>query len=967
MMKQTRVVKNPQDSSIHFATDTLKDFYFFPFYPAAGFTNRGEKSTIGERIYNSIINGESPVILKWLMSEGALEWEDKDNNNPPSNKPEFTNKRMMRTPRIGSYFVGFVTETDFGVEFANKTTGYEDTKGQLINFTEQRINKVIQIIINEKDPSNTFKFLDENKIPDSNRIRLFFLCPELTGTDPLYITSYKPIFDKDQKYVNTIITLTSLGEQLNGIGKQINTLINFVAPGESPLLPWVAKDIEVKDDNGDWHKSTSIFYIKPEKDKIREIPDTKRIFCSPLYFLPSLEVKYIQVDFFGLAGLSSLMLLGRKKHTPGVVEEIQPLFINILESPLRPLPGQAKPVNELSSVGGEISNEGWYKQNSGKTELLRDFFDPNKNRTTAGVLITEDKIEDLAKESYSIDYNQKRQAGVWGQRGLAFNKYSNTSLTGLPDKSTPVNQDLAQILFQSTIFNMTTNLLSPGGRIIYNEKEFIGHWIDVAGTIISLGTAAGGGIAAMKGFGGIEGGKWKAGVGGGFFGFLGGNMITILANKIFNWIPKSVFEQVNDVWKGSKTNLLLPTPFLKAWAIKISFLKEALGSTTANEKRIPLELFFDGGQNYLSGLINTQIYPMSIVGQITHKVNSKDTKEMLEKKNGPLFNPNTAPTLSNVADGYVIDLVSIKALTKANCRVSFFNKNKELVWENTQKTQGGQTGNLYDWETMMVLNNYQDNFKSADQRYLGPAYEDKRTGFGFAVDNNFFSGVKVYSFRDISMNYSDAKSPLALSSDVVTELIRLYRVPGKTPVKVYKDKAQTDFVLSTTSKEITLQDQEVQRIKKNSHQSAVPLPTIWNHLDPNRPWKLQFTVELLIQLSFKSYKKTTTWTLGHWFEKEDNKITKQWNRAYVISQNTKTPLFDGLIRGWNENDCFWVSFYSQKPPKLSWEYKDGKINLKLDECDVLVWWLKDEDVCLVAAELVEAKIDLNFTNISLIR
>ena len=251
---------------------------------------------------------------------------------------------------------------------------------------------------------------------------------------------------------------------------------------------------------------------------------------------------------------------------------------------------------------------------------------------------------------------------------------------------------------------------------------------------------------------------------------------------------------------------------------------------------------------------------------------------------------------------------------------------------------------------------------------LGPAYEDKRTGFGFASDVSFFNNVKVYGFEDISMNYSDAKTPLPSSSDIEYEWIKMLRLkPGKTLVKVYKNKAQTDFVLNTTSKEITLQDQEVQRIKKNSHQSAVPLPTIWNHLDPNRPWKLQFTVELLIQLSFKSYKKTSTSNLGSWFEKEDNKITKQWNRAYVISQNTKTPLFDSLIKGWNENDCFWVSFYSQKPPKLSWEYKSGKINLKLDECDVLVWWLKDEDVCLVAAGLVETKIDLNFTNISLVR
>ena len=961
MMKQTRVVKNPQDSSIHFATDTLKDFYFFPFYPAAGFTNRGEKSTIGERIYNSIINGETPVILKWLMSEGALEWVDKDNKKPPSEQPTFSDKTMMRTPRIGSYFVGFVTETDFGVEFANKTTGYEDTKGQLVNFTEQRINKVIQIIINEQDPTNTFKFLDENKVPDSNKIRLFFLCPELTGTDPLYITNYKPIFDKDQKYINTIITLTSLGEQLNGIGKQINTLINFTAPGESPLLPWVAKDIEVLKD-GVWSRSTSIFYKKPEQNKVKEIPNTKRIFCSPLYNLQDLKVKYIQVDFFGLAGLSSLMLLGRKKHTPGEVEEIQPLFINIIDSPLRPLPAQAKPVNQLSSVGGMISNEGWYKQNSGKTELLRDFFDPNKNRTTAGVLITEDKIEDLAQESYSIDFNQKRQAGVWGQKSLAFNKYSNTSLTNLNDKSTPVNQDLAQILFQSTIFNMTTNLLSPGGRIIYNDKDYISYWMDVSGTIVSLGTAAiGAGVGAA---GGIAGGSVKAGLGGGFFGFLGGNMISILTNKIFNWVPKSVFERVNSVWKGTSTNLLLPTPFLKAWAIKISFLKEALGSTTANEKRIPLELFFEGGQNYLSGLINTQIYPMSIVGEITHEVNNKDTKSMLEKKNGVLFTKNTAPTLNSVEDGYVIDLVSIKALTKANCRVSFFNKDKELIWENTQKTQGGQTGNLFDWETMMVLNNYQDNFKSADQRYLGPAYEDKKTGFGFSSDVSFFNNVKTYDLEDAPATFFDSKNPTPQNSDLTSRSIFIDDSYIRVDVVVYKDKAQTSFNLNNITKELVLHEQDKKRVEKHGSNSVPAIKQIWDHYDNNRPWKLRFNAELLIQLHMLIYKSISG---NHRYKNELDYVVKQWNRTYVVSEGVETELFSSLVTGWNKNDCFWVSFYSQKPMVLSWSYKEGKIDIKINQSTVLIWWLKDNDGCMVSDKGGATKIDLNLTNISLIR
>ncbi len=49
---------------INHQTSLHEDFYFFPFYPCMGFTDREDKLSVAGTLYQSVLNGTNPVVMK---------------------------------------------------------------------------------------------------------------------------------------------------------------------------------------------------------------------------------------------------------------------------------------------------------------------------------------------------------------------------------------------------------------------------------------------------------------------------------------------------------------------------------------------------------------------------------------------------------------------------------------------------------------------------------------------------------------------------------------------------------------------------------------------------------------------------------------------------------------------------------------------------------------------------------------
>lgn len=55
--------------NINHRTSPHQDFFFFPFYPCTGFTNREDKLSVAGVLYQSILNGTDAAVIKWLDCE----------------------------------------------------------------------------------------------------------------------------------------------------------------------------------------------------------------------------------------------------------------------------------------------------------------------------------------------------------------------------------------------------------------------------------------------------------------------------------------------------------------------------------------------------------------------------------------------------------------------------------------------------------------------------------------------------------------------------------------------------------------------------------------------------------------------------------------------------------------------------------------------------------------------------------
>ena len=760
-MDQNRIKKT--DVGAEIILDKNKDYYFFPLYPSLGFSNRGNKTLISEKVYNSIINGENPIILKWEGSEDALSWEDPDNYKNASEQATFTNKNLKRNIRIGKYMVGMITKANYFTDFTSKQSGFTNITKDLITYQEQTINKKIHILINDKwsKDQGLFHILDPDSpsVYDGNTMRYFFLCPELAGNDVLYIEEYTLHLNSDGSYAGSTITFASLGERISNIGQQINTLVSFAGPGEAVVLPKVSTNWEEQDDKKEWK-----VLINPDEDRVISEGDNQNVFepsetetARPIlntkipwideekFTDQTNEVAYIGLDFNGLAAINSVKIYGAKKivrggaFDPRLIGSPQLLFCHEVSEPIEPNYLGLKYMLRFKNIVGEIKNVAWFTNNQSspdqEREVFQDFMDPGTERKVLGMLESPYSVDDIVKNHDYFDIQQKGQKGgtggdvkIGGVRKLSFSNYSDYKLRPKQksDKSVVFTDDdgktgigqftsdivsfaknnaitMSDILFQNALAEENIDLLYAGGEINYSLKATLRKAFDLGFTGVPL---------------------------------VGGLFSSIFKSLATNWLPEPIWLQQRQYWKGSYTNFLVPQYFLNSVSLKTGLKQFAGIVSNINANRIPLMFFANEDSNYLKSYLNSVLYPVQFSARLTDQVVIQNTTINTDElgygyKKGTRDKPAGkskffGTTFPPYQDGsFAIYGIEIRCLTQKPIRISFYNKNKKLVWEQIVKSQNQKTGNMNDWTTRQSYINYQMQGLDSDERYIGPARTDR--------------------------------------------------------------------------------------------------------------------------------------------------------------------------------------------------------------------------------------------------
>ena len=694
-----------------------EDFFFCAFYPSSGFTDRGAKKLLSRTIFNSVISGNKSIVLKWLDAENDLEFAKPESEEATRS----INSLLRRSFNIGSNFKGRITSSDNTTTFSSKSTGFRSTEGNPIAFQEQAVQTRITII------TDTDFFMQSGSITevDQNKLRYFFVAPELAGNDVLYIESSKLFFDEHEQKNHMEIDLVSLGDQLRSVGRSIENLITFGEPGAG-FFPFPDVYYEKVQSEESAAEDLGLFY-NLDDEEIEYNFDKKQLYLksNPSSYAHNLTqaAHSWQIEFDGIAFLNSVVFYGRP--TPQdltlasgevipswqLVSKIRPIFTSRITQPRDEFLNSQYERN-FYSITGKIMNESWFTD---WREEYGYFFDPNKQRNSEPVFNVQTtgtgESTFFQGRDFSINEDeQKTTARISGVYNLATSIWSNFVLNaevavggGMPftpkDDWVERSIDFASFLNTQAIITHGVSYLEHGGARTRNNKGLWSSGVD--GALQVVGTIAAG-IA-----GGVSGGIAAIAV-----GAIAG-LTKQAKDTIFRFIPDRFFSRQDVYRPTSCVDFLVPKNFLEDIIAKKS-------DYVNNRYRIPLELLNNQESNYLSGFINSKNYKCGFAGDLTHKFKLSDSADGTRMDSIKFFDGSDSVNIRTQAidglaplteerTGYAIDAMSVHALTKVPYKLTFYNAQGVPIWTTTKFTQSGYTGRLQEWETFDFLSDLKES------------------------------------------------------------------------------------------------------------------------------------------------------------------------------------------------------------------------------------------------------------------
>ena len=756
-----KIVNKPLNFNLvpQLAVDPANDIFIFPFYPALGFSDRGAKLEMGEKLYNSVINGNKPIILKWLGAENALTWDDPVNISQAS--------VFKRNWQIGESLRGRVADADYSNTFESKATGFVSAEGNPVNFTEQAVQKVIRVIT-----TSDFFYKEGTNNIDVEKLRLFFIIPELTERDPLYIENASPVFDENQKVSYTEIIFVSLGDKLRSIGRTLEGLIHFEGIGEPSPFPNIAPE----QNNND-----TIFYDLTNSET-KDIPNTKRIWVQKK---TPRGAKYVQIDFNGLAGFQGIQIMGRREIGADKVGRCVPIWLGDAQDTITETFDKSAE-KEMTAVSFNVLNANWWAGDDWKKNY-GVVFDPNKLRNDIGYLKLLTDKNDYDFPTFNVNSNNKQNATIYGTQHLRYIPWSKYKLEAYLEantakmkyrgqkKSNLTNINMSEWLNTTTAYNWYNDEIEYGNVKTHNIKEMVSQ---IATSILSVaGSAIGAGVGWVKS---------KGAIGVGIGSFIGGQLGTVF-NALFKIVPAKWFNYDTEVFNPPvPISCLVPKRFVSAVRAKMG---------DDNQEKIPLALFKEPIKNELSGLLNTGIFNSSYTFELTDEIKYKSKKYnstvFLDKRSDFDLQPDHAITGLHATNiNYVIDLLKIKAINQAPFKISFFDENKIKIWETTMMSQSGFTANLFDYATLLLTNDFEYNHMDKDDRWKLPVYLDRTPELTDAFDkkgNKLLAQKFLGSLTEVNLIKKETETNWKSYTTSYSQKTREWHIPDQNWKKINID------------------------------------------------------------------------------------------------------------------------------------------------------------------------------------
>ena len=207
------------------------DIAFYPFYPSRGVADRGSKLNIAGKIFNSIISGNEEIEMRWLDSEGELSILPNGATTP--DQLEFS-----RNPKIGEIIYGQTRSGEYSSIYTEKLIEKTNTSGENFTYTEREIQESRTVHTTSK-----FFFSEDERqhfspTVDKNKVRLYFMSPELTNSNELWFIDTISVFlDQQHQYLYSEIRFMSLSERIKATGKLYDIIVKLGAVGDFIPLP----------------------------------------------------------------------------------------------------------------------------------------------------------------------------------------------------------------------------------------------------------------------------------------------------------------------------------------------------------------------------------------------------------------------------------------------------------------------------------------------------------------------------------------------------------------------------------------------------------------------------------------------------------------------------------------------------------------------------------------------------------
>ena len=633
----------------------------FPFVFTNGATSRNNQALGQNGELRRLFDGKNSVLVRWLNSRQPLVLADADGT-----------KKAKINFQDGVAFEGF----NYGYDLFNQFV--KDTVTETIELMNY---KTLKLTLNLQQINNWFgtnfaQFFSDEDIPlapavDDTWLSILYYIPELSDRDLFFIEN--AVLFKDNKGTITLaeVSLRSLTTELRQSGRAFEQWVNFAAPGDQYVLP-------------------ALDATKPKKF-IRKVKNNP-------------GAVYVQLETDDIYALNSFSLFGRPVNADMSVLETPRLlfFANTVNPIFNTIRKTLYNVTRYTIVKGQFLNDFFYADPKPNflAELEALYNPVQKRETSAYFAVTATAKRKQYIDNYGIEAAGRQDGWLKWKRSYELDPAyqqpvrfytSQLSRENFKVKNLPDNKKAPDVRSLMTIKNeiefLTLNTIS-----YFDNNHFeIGTKVysqDALGAFSNLLTTAATGLSAV--IGGFVGAKLGSPItGAAIGGFIGQALGKFLGVGIKAWTRSTLVENADDF----EWSFLVP-------AVIVEKMKKMF--TTSN--RLPLPLFM-GDKNFMTALGFGKL-PTVLTFQITDTfVNDKTSLDAISKTNN--FDIKDVYQTKAVLKSFAIDVWRILGLGMVNFRVSFFDRQKNLIYTTYQQSQSKWSENILDAATESAVSDYE--------------------------------------------------------------------------------------------------------------------------------------------------------------------------------------------------------------------------------------------------------------------